>query len=78
MDLSGLTRDYVETWPHRRRGEKVSKTALWPAQALRGGDLKPVTGVEGPNLPTDLKHAPHAQTGRRSWTPIVPRPTAPG
>jgi hypothetical protein len=69
--LARLTSDYVEKWPYRRRGEKAPKKTFKPLRDLVGGDPEPISGPEGPNLPTDSKHAPRAQTYRRSWTPIA-------
>jgi hypothetical protein len=71
LHISGLTSDYVESGLSRPRDEKVPKTALGPPRGLVGVGPDPISGLRGPNLPTDMKHAPRAQTRRRSWTPIA-------
>jgi hypothetical protein len=68
LHASSPNKHFVETGPYRRRGEKVPKTALEPLEGAVGGDLGPISGSSGPNLPTDLKHAPRAPTDHRSWT----------
>jgi hypothetical protein len=77
LETSGLTSDYVEPWPYRRRGEKEPKTALWPARAIGGCDLKPISVLEGLNLPTDLKHAPRASVARTAPREPLERPPRP-
>jgi hypothetical protein len=61
LDSSGLTRDYVESGPYRRRGEMPPKRTHKPLRGLVGDDLEPISGLEGPNLSTDLKHAPRVR-----------------